>query len=79
MYPIPQQICISNIYDRRSDDEQKLYEQHKNTYLEEQQRQIIFDDKEDRQINIGEEAFIGPREDNKTQRYCTAGDRPANK
>eukprot|EP00972_Heterocapsa_arctica_P081442 12005183-Heterocapsa_arctica.AAC.1 len=72
MYPIPQQICKGKIYERRSDDEQQRYEPNKKTYLEEQQRHINLEDKENGQINIGEEDFIGPREDKKTQRDCTA-------
>eukprot|EP00972_Heterocapsa_arctica_P029277 4306524-Heterocapsa_arctica.AAC.1 len=47
--------------------------------LEEQQRQTKFDDKESGQNNCEKEAFIGPKEDTKTQRDCTAGDRPTNK
>eukprot|EP00972_Heterocapsa_arctica_P023758 3500920-Heterocapsa_arctica.AAC.1 len=79
MYPIPQQICKGKTYDRRSEEEQQIYEQHKKTYVEEQQRQTTFEDKENRQTNIGEEEFIGPREDTNTQRDCTAIKRPTNK
>eukprot|EP00972_Heterocapsa_arctica_P008210 1201753-Heterocapsa_arctica.AAC.1 len=47
--------------------------------LEEQQRQTKFDDEESGQNNCETEEFSGPKEYTKTQRDCTAGDRPTNK
>eukprot|EP00972_Heterocapsa_arctica_P033858 4984675-Heterocapsa_arctica.AAC.1 len=39
MHPIPQQMCKSKAYVRRSESEQSIYGQTKKVQLEEQQRQ----------------------------------------
>eukprot|EP00972_Heterocapsa_arctica_P015051 2216549-Heterocapsa_arctica.AAC.1 len=33
MYPIPQHICNNKCYDKRSDEEQTLYQTNENTHL----------------------------------------------
>eukprot|EP00972_Heterocapsa_arctica_P113682 16438495-Heterocapsa_arctica.AAC.1 len=65
MHPIPPQVCKGKTYDRRSDEEQIMFEQNKRS-----QTKRDDDDKG---------YFNGPKEDQTTQRDCTAGHRPGNK
>eukprot|EP00972_Heterocapsa_arctica_P103609 15269090-Heterocapsa_arctica.AAC.1 len=79
MHPIPQHICNSKAYVRRSESEQSICEHTTKVHLEEQQRQTNFDDGVSGQNYCEQEEFIGLTEDKNTQRDCTAGDRPTNK
>eukprot|EP00972_Heterocapsa_arctica_P035678 5249758-Heterocapsa_arctica.AAC.1 len=73
MHLIPQQICKGKIYDRRSNSQQNDYERNKKSQDNGNHGQTNIGEGNLIRNKVGEKDFIGPKEDTKTQRDCTAG------
>eukprot|EP00972_Heterocapsa_arctica_P110023 16201103-Heterocapsa_arctica.AAC.1 len=67
MHPIPQQICKGKTYDRRSDNEQTISEQHKKSQVNGKQHQTNIGDDNSERNEFENEEFNGPKEDKNTQ------------
>eukprot|EP00972_Heterocapsa_arctica_P037974 5589168-Heterocapsa_arctica.AAC.1 len=68
MYPIPQQLHKGKTYNRRSESQQMAFYKTEANHVSEKQKHTKFGEEQTEQDKSENQEFLGPKEDNKTQR-----------
>eukprot|EP00972_Heterocapsa_arctica_P041841 6168940-Heterocapsa_arctica.AAC.1 len=79
MRPIPQQVYNGKTYNRRSESQQMEFEKNEAIHFNEKQKQTKLGEYDFDHDQFENQEFNGPKEYKKTQRDCTAIQRPTHK
>eukprot|EP00972_Heterocapsa_arctica_P110314 16241414-Heterocapsa_arctica.AAC.1 len=72
MHPMIQQVCKGRTYTRRSESQHLEHQKHEDNTITYRQRQTRIGDEQTKQPNILNSEKLGPEEEGKKRRDCTA-------